>query len=203
MLRYITMYYGCSGTFKATTIESILEKNKGLYNVMWSDIKPWKHWEGILETPQDDRNYAILHLCNLKNAIYNDHWPPGVNNLLVERGVTDMLYYYYKNNKEISENPEWIKRIVNEEDIICEQNSYYTPRKVLLIQKDIDFIRDVVLKEPTRAKEFPGGVNDFLECQNAYVNFTQKYNKIDKVINIKDAEKYVNDLGFEYNPNIK
>jgi hypothetical protein len=167
---------------------------------MWSDIKPWKHWENILGTSQDDRNYAILHLCNLRNAIYHNNWPPGVNNLLVERGVTDMLYYYYKNNRGIGEDSSWIKKVVREEDILCEQNSYYTPRRILLIQKDIDFIKDVVLQEPTRAKEFPGGVQDYLEYQDAYVEFTQKYNKIDEVINIKDAEKYINDLGFEFDP---
>ena len=199
MFRFITMYYGCSGTFKATTIESILTRCPGLYNVMWSDIKPWKRWENILGTQQDDRNYAILHLCNLRNAIKNN-WPPGVNNLLVERGVSDMLYYYYKNNREIGENSKWIKDVVHEEDILCEQNSYYTPRRILLVQKDFDFVRDVILREPTRAKEFPGGVQEYMEHQDAYVEFTQKYNKIDEVINIKDAEKYVNDLGFEFDP---
>lgn len=202
MFRFITMYYGCSGTFKATTIESVLTKCPGLYNVMWSDIKPWKHWENILGTQQDDRNYAILHLCNLKNAI-RSNWPPGVNNLLVERGVSDMLYYYYKNNREIGENSKWIKDVVHEEDILCEQNSYYTPRRILLVQKDFDFVRDVILREPTRAKEFQGGVQEYMEHQDAYVEFTQKYNKIDEVINIKDAEKYVNDLGFEFDPSKK
>ena len=178
MFRFITMYYGCSGTFKATTIESILTRCPGLYNVMWSDIKPWKRWENILGTQQDDRNYAILHLCNLRNAIKNN-WPPGVNNLLVERGVSDMLYYYYKNNREIGENSKWIKDVVHEEDILCEQNSYYTPRRILLVQKDFDFVRDVILREPTRAKEFPGGVQEYMEHQDAYVEFTQKYNKIE------------------------
>lgn len=198
MFRFITMFYGCSGTFKATTIKAALVENPITYRAMWSDIKPWKHWEKILGTPQDDRNYAILHLCNLRNSLRN--MPPGVNNLLVERGVTDMLYYYYKNNREVGESPDWIRNVVQQEDMMCEQNSYYTPKKVLLIQKDIDFIKDIVLKEPTRAKEFPGGVQEYLEYQDAYVKFTQKYNKIDEVIDIKDAEKYINDLGFEFDP---
>ena len=50
-----------------------------------------------------------------------------------------MLYYYYKNNREIGENSKWIKDVVHEEDILCEQNSYYTPRRILLVQKDFDF----------------------------------------------------------------
>lgn len=216
MFRFINIYYGMSGTFKSTTIESEInkwrseckQKNENTYSsdnidVMRSSIKTWKYYEKILGQDQLDLNYANLHLCRLKDHIY-DSSKNNIQYLLVERGITDMLYYYFKNNPLININESWINNVVNEENILCEQNHLYTPNKILLIQKDIDFIENVILKEPTRSKEFPGGVKDYLENQSNYIEFTKSYNNITKEIIIKDAEKYiVQDLGLKYNLNSK
>ena len=218
MFRFINIYYGMSGTFKATTIKSEItkwqndhkpKKNNTTYlldksvDVMWSSIKPWKHYEDILGQKQDDLNYANLHLCRLQDYVYDEN-KHSVNYLLVERGVTDMLYYYYKNNKSVTPDESWIKSIVREEDFICDQNHLYSPNKILLVQKDIDFIKEVILKEPTRAKEFPGGVQDYLDNQEHYIEFTRSHNNITSEIVIKDAEKYIEqDLGLVYNLNLK
>lgn len=194
---YIKQYYGMSGCFKRTTIQAGINGDKNKI-ALWSDIKPWKHYEKLMNLEQNDLNYAALHLCKLKNFIYDIPFSKDfIKTILVERGVSDMLFYWSKKN---GEDEKIFNKILKEEDVIVEQNSYYTAEKILLIQKDIDFIKDVVLKEKTRSDCFPGGVEDYLKQQEEYINFTQKYNKITSIINIKDAEKYIKDLGFEYNP---
>lgn len=198
-MKIIKIYYGISGTFKRTTIESELEKNKEAYS-MWSMIKPWKDYEkGVFNNrlPYSDLNYANLHLCRLIDYVFQIPSGSGKNTLLVERGVSDMIFYWLK--KDHREDEVWIRSVIKEEDFICDQNSYYTPEKILLIQKDIDFIKDVILKEPKRAECFPGGVEEYLKQQDDYIEFTKKYNKISKVITIKDAKRYIeDDLGLKY-----
>ena len=87
----IKFYYGLSGTFKSTTIESERKKLEDC-SVIKSMIKSWKDLEtGIYSgmITRNDLNYALLHLCILEHELkYNSH-----KNTLVERGVTDMAYY--------------------------------------------------------------------------------------------------------------
>ena len=196
MFKFVRHYFGLSGTLKTTTIQSELKKKEKI--AMWSYIKPWKRYEKVLNIEPNDLNYAALHLCRLSDYIDCIPFSEQVRTILVERGISDMLFYWSKKN---GEDEELIKKAVLEEAYLTEQNSYYNAEKILLIQKDIDFIKDVVLKEKTRSDCFPGGVEDYLKQQEEYVSFTQKYNRITNTIVIKDAEKYIkDDLGLEYNP---
>ena len=201
--KFIRHYFGMSGCFKSTTIEATLE-SKLDYNskvAMWSDIKTWKQYEYKFGLEKSDLNYAALHLCRLKNYIYDITFPDQIRSILVERGVSDMLFYYYEKAGKLGKcNGKYVEKFVKEEEILEEQYSYYNPEKILLVQKDINFIKEVILKEPTRAECFPGGVNDYLEQQDKYIEFTNKYNKITDTIIIEDAEKYIKNLGLVYNP---
>ena len=199
--KFIRHYFGISGCFKGTTIKAELEdknNNGDSKVVMLSDIKLWKMYEKEFNLEQSDLNYAVEYLCKLKNFIYDFPFPNNIRTILVERGVSDMLFYWMMKH---GEDEKYIKKFVKEEEILEEQYSYYNSEKILLVQKDRDFIRDVVLKEKTRADCFPGGVEDYLKQQEDYIDFTRKYNRILKVVEIKDAEKYIkNDLGLEFNP---
>ena len=62
----------------------------------------------------------------------------------------------------------------------------------------MEFLKEVVLKEKTRAEVFPGGIQEYLEKQDKYVEFTKKYNKIDKEIVIDNAKEYIESLGIEF-----
>lgn len=192
MPRSITFYYGMSGTFKATTINTLI--NKGIYEKpIWSDIKPWKSLESLLGVNQDDRVYAMLHLYNLKREVNT-----AKNSIVVERGVTDMLYYYYKNNPQLDINLSMVKDVLLKEKEICKD---FEIKKVILVQRDEDFIENVILKEPTRSKEFRD-LKSYLEGQDMYLKFTTEYNDIDEIIDIFDAKEYIEKtLGIEYKLN--
>lgn len=192
MSRSITFYYGMCGTFKATTIEAKKEKDD---LVIWSDIKPWKKLENLLEIRQNDKVYAALHLYHLRKDI-EEKLP--YQNIYVERGVTDMMYYYYKNNPSLDIDVSLMNELVNTEIDLC--NDLFEIKKVLLIQEDEDFIKNVIFKEPTRLKEFSGGVQEYLQKQESYILFTKEYNDIDSVIVINNAKEYLEDvLGVTYN----
>lgn len=193
----ICKYFGISGTFKGTTITSRLNKEKNCLAI-WSDIKVWKSYEREFNLPVSNLNYAALHLIKLKNYIY-DTPHPGIDTLLVERGVSDMIFYDKLTN---GIDDKLMNKLLHEEDVIVEQYSYYSPINILLIQKDIDFIRDVILKEKSRSSCFPGGVEEYLRKQDEYIKFTKEHNDIKQEINIKDAEKYIVDLGLTFDPNI-
>ena len=196
-MKEVTFYYGISGTFKTTTIEAELEKpNEKGWSVeaMWSGIKYWKSLEeGIFSDliPYSDLNYAILHLSRLKDKLYESK-SKGPGYLYVERGVSDMLYYWINSqDKEKGEiSKEWLMAVMKEEDMLTEQRSYHTPQKVLLVQKDIDFIKETIIGGP-RGKFFPGGLQDYLKQQERYIEFTKELNNITKEVVIKDAYQYV------------
>lgn len=196
-----------SGSLKHTTMFSesnyFKDKNESV-DIMWSRIKTWKYYENILCQGQDDLNYANLHLCRLNDYIYDKN-KSDCNNLLVERGVTDMIYFWIKNTL-LTPEEKWVENVVREEYELLRQGSSDNniSEKVLLIQEDIDFIRDVVLKEPTRSKEFPGGLEDYIKNQEKYVKFTKSNNVINNEIIIKDARKYIEQtLGLKFNSNYK
>lgn len=186
------IYYGLSGTFKGTTIT---EAKKEGDSVLWSNIKLWKSYESGLFSSmtgeRNDLNYAMLHLCELGQLTRNLSFAED-SIFYVERGITDMDYYYIKNTG--CNEGSWIKESVQEELRLLDD---FEVQKILLIQKDYDFIRDVVLSEKTRAYEFTGP-SDYLEKQKAYVEFTEKYNKIDEKIIISSAKDYIEGLGLKY-----
>lgn len=190
----ITFYYGMSGAFKATTIKKKLEEDKNL-KVLWSMIKSWKNLEntlfsGLIE--YNDLNYALLHLCLLEEKI--DELDDKSSGLLVERGVTDMIFYKTRDLKVV--NDMWVDFITNYEESLCKEK----PKKILLIQNDTKFIENVILNEPSRREKFPDGVESYLLDQEKYVDFTKKHNDITEIIEITNAEDYItNTLGLEFN----
>lgn len=223
MSRSVKIYYGLSGSFKSTTIKQSMKLGD---DVLWSGIKPWKSWEknilGFKNNPSD-LNFALLHLSRLKDREYSIIKENTIFH--VERGISDMVFYWllcsptksYKS--DITTDKEDIKKsllsysinalsnesmLINliEEEIKISKvvgGSEKDPIKVLLVQKDIDFIKNVVLKEETRSDRFPNGVEDYLRAQDLYVDFTKQFNKIDEVIEITNAKDYLKNLGIEYN----
>ena len=94
----IKFFYGLSGTFKGTMIKTLITPDTA---VVWSMIKTWKRLEtgiysGMIE--RNDLNYALLHLCILEHTLKTTD----KNNILVERGVSDMSYYRMKMYENIS-----------------------------------------------------------------------------------------------------
>ena len=190
----IKIYYGLSGTFKGTTIKSILSNNQDIA-VVWSMIKTWKRLEtgiysGLIE--RNDLNYALLHLCNLEHTLKTTD----KKDILVERGVSDMSFYRLSAYRNMSESIDdsWIRKSVEEELRQCIDHKIY---KILLVQNDREFIENVVLSEKTRREVFPN-LDTYLKCQDQYVKFCEKYNDIDEIIKINNAKSYLESLGIEY-----
>lgn len=189
----IQFYYGLSGTFKGTTMKKKLEEDNKL-KVMWSKIKSWKNLEndlfsGLIE--YNDLNYALLHLTMLEDKV--DELDDKSSGLLVERGVTDMIFY--KTREMLSINDRWVDSIVKYEESLCKEK----PKKILLIQNDTKFIENVILNEPSRKEKF-SGVEDYIKNQKFYVDFTKRHNDITEIIEITNAEDYItNTLGLEFN----
>jgi len=189
----ITFYYGMSGAFKATTIKKKLEKDESL-KVLWSKIKSWKNLEntlfnGLIE--YNDLNYALLHLTMLEDKM--DELDDKSSGLLVERGVTDMIFYKTRDLKVV--NDMWVDFITNYEESLCKEK----PKKILLIQNDTKFIENVILNEPSRREKF-SSVEDYIKNQKSYIDFTKRHNDITEIIEITDAKDYItNTLGMEFN----
>lgn len=182
------IYYGLSGTFKATTIKTELEKNPDIIPI-WSMIKSWKYYETEIFTdmvPRNNLNFAILHLCLLKHNI-----KPNLK-YIIERGVSDMAFY-----NGVGENDDWIRKAIIEENLITGQTE-----KILLVQEDRDFIENVILREKTRREIFHNA-SEFLEAQNRYLEFTIKYNDISQIIKINNAKNYIQNLGLVYDESQK
>lgn len=185
-MRKIKFFYGLSGTFKTATISSISHPNSP---IVWSMIKLWKDLEsGIFDgkTEKNHLNFAILHLCNLENIIKSG----GNETIYSERGVSDPLFYYM-NGRDF----DWFEDAVYKERDLCEGLEI---EKTLLIQKDVDFIENTILKEPHRKAIFPSAI-EYMEQQERYIKFTKKYNKIDNIIEINNAKDYITSLGKTFN----
>ena len=197
-MKTIDIYYGLSGAMKGSTIESIKKKNKNT-EVMESAIKPWKYYQfGIFDglTEYNDLTYGILHLVRLREFIERVHNRlEEIDKVIVERGITDSMFYYYYNDEFLSgqgrsENRELIKKIVEAENIVFLPDFFKT-NKVLLIQEDKDFVKNVVLRDEYRKRTFKNDPNLYFDLQNKYVDFTIKHNNIDEVIHIKNAKEYI------------
>lgn len=190
----IKIYYGLSGALKGSTIESIKKKQPDL-KVMESSIKAWKYYQfGIYNglTEYNDLTYGILHLVRLREFI--EHSQPK-DDVLIERGVTDSLFYYYYNDefssgKEKVENSEFIEKVVQAERSVLLPD-FSKIERILLVQNDKDFVRNVVLKDEYRKKTFKNDPNLYFQLQEKYVEFTSKYNPIDSIIRIDNAEEYI------------
>lgn len=192
----IKIYYGLSGTFKGTTISAADPTSR----VMRSAIKSWKHYQfgsfsGL--TQDNDLTYGLLHLVRLREFLEESVGP-----MSIERSISDCLFYYF-NSDEFGEKKELevekIKELIKEEEILLQGKDV---KKILLIQRDEDFIKNVVLQEPTRQKTFKGDPRLYMDLQERYVEWTKKYNKIDEVIEIYNAKDYLEGvLGIEFKNN--
>ena len=191
----IKIYYGLSGTFKSSTIK----QKYGYFGdgsdektvIIRSAIKNWKYNRDALFPwlcNESNLNYALLHLTRLQDYVYGDY------DFIIERGVTDPLYYEYQKQPELI-TPSIISSAVTKESEILSGNNV---QKILMTMLDEKFIAKKVLSEKTRADCFQG-VEDYLEKQEDYVKFTKKYNDITEIIEIKDAREYLESLGIEYN----
>lgn len=199
----VKFFYGISGTMKTTTLNAAASTTYLPPFVMRSGIKLWKDLESGTfsgKTEINDLNYALLHLCRLSDS-FNYCYGEGIDNLLVERGITDMLYY--KSKKTGLEN-EFIWKAVEEENKILTlpENSGIDleVERELLIMKDEDFIKENLLSSQYRSKyvQFKD-LEDYLSKQQEYVDFTQKYNHITKVRYIDSAPDYIKQLGLKFN----
>lgn len=199
----ITIYYGMSGALKGSTIGTAKKRAPDL-KVMESSIKPWKFYQfglfaGLIE--YNDLTYTILHLVRLREFMKENH---NSSDLLVERGVTDSLFYHYYNDEfpgGSEEDPKFIEDVCQAERTLL-MPDFSKIKKVLLIQEDQEFVKDSVLKEEFRKKTFKDSPDYYFEMQEKYVNFTTKYNSIDEVIRINNARDYiVNVLGEDWNNN--
>ena len=91
------------------------------------------------------------------------------------------------------------EKTVIENSIEAEDNLVkdYTKQKILLVMKDTNFVKSKVLTNQYR-QNF-SSLDQYFKKQEEYVNFTKKYNKIDKTIEIVDAKDYIeNILGEKY-----
>ena len=147
----IKFFYGMSGSFKGATL-SALHDDVNVYEIR-SMIKPWKDIMGRIfgtSKPEDHRDFTLLHLCTLKNKLEEvseldeESYNLLDNTFLVERGVTDSLYYWTRGKIYGQETIQIIEKAVQEElDIV---SGYGEIEKILLVNKDKDFIMiDLIL----------------------------------------------------------
>ena len=120
--KFIRHYFGISGCFKGTTIKAELEDKKDSKVVMLSDIKLWKMYEKEFNLEQSDLNYAVEYLCKLKNFIYDFPFPNNIRTILVERGVSDMLFYWTMKH---GEDEKYIKKFVTIHSLLFNLSQQY------------------------------------------------------------------------------
>lgn len=193
----VKIFYGMSGALKSSTIDSIDEEWNYSMPIMRSSIKVWKKYQtGISvfreQTIPNDLNFGILHLIKLGEFLEDNVY---YEKAIIERGITDHLFYHISKGNDIKE--EQIKEVVNEELKLFDMDCIEV-EKILLVQEDRDFVRDVVLRNKYRSSCF-SDVDDYMRQQDLYVKFTQEHNDIFEVIKIKNAKDYIeNNLGMEF-----
>ena len=196
-----------SGALKSSTIESIDEEWNYSMPIMRSSIKVWKKYQTELsvfreqtikypvpnkQTIPNDLNFGILHLIKLEEFLEDNVY---YEKAIIERGITDHLFYHISKGNDILE--EQIKEVVDEELRLFNMDCIEV-EKILLVQEDRDFVRDVVLSNKYRSSCF-SDVDDYMRQQDLYVKFTQEHNDIFEVIKIKNAKDYIeNNLGMEF-----
>lgn len=193
----VKIFYGMSGALKSSTIDSLDEKMNYSMPIMRSSIKVWKKYQTELsvfreQTIPNDLNFGILHLIKLEEFLRDNVYH---EKAIIERGITDHLFYHISKGNDILE--EQIKEVVNEELKLFDMDCIEV-EKILLVQEDRDFVRDVVLSNKYRSSCF-SDVDDYMRQQDLYVKFTQEHNDIFEVIKIKNAKDYIeNNLGMEF-----
>lgn len=193
----VKIFYGMSGALKSSTIDSLDKEWNYSMPIMRSSIKVWKKYQTEIsvfrkQTIPNDLNFGILHLIKLEEFLRDNVY---YEKAIIERGITDHLFYHISKGNDISE--EQIKEVVNEELKLFDMDCIEV-EKILLVQEDRDFARDVVLSNKYRSSCF-SDVDDYMRQQDLYVKFTQEHNDIFEVIKIKNAKDYIeNNLGMEF-----
>ena len=193
----VKIFYGMSGALKSSTIDSLDEEWNYSMPIMRSSIKVWKKYQTEIsvfreQTIPNDLNFGILHLIKLGEFLEDNVY---YEKAIIERGITDHLFYHISKGNDILE--EQIKEVVNEELKLFDMDCIEV-EKILLVQEDRDFVRDVVLSNKYRSSCF-SDVDDYMRQQDLYVKFTQEHNDIFEVIKIKNAKDYIeNNLGIEF-----
>ena len=193
-MKKVKFYYGMSGAMKGTTIKKLEEDD---WKTMYSAIKRWKAYEfGLFSglSPGCDLNFGMLHLIRLEDFLESCT----AEKIIIERGITDSMFYYLYSDEfgeRHSLSDDVIKKAIKVENDLLKD---YEVQRILLIQKDEGFIRTHVLNEPFRKKTFKDNTKYYLEMQEKYVNHTLKFEKMDEVIEIKNAKDYLESLGIEF-----
>lgn len=183
----IKIYYGMSGALKNQTIST---ESPPDYKIMKSAIKPWKSLEsGPLHNliVPGDLNFAALHLIRLKD--WRDFCG---DKLIVERGITDFLFFHFRSQqyhpgKTLEMDISLIKNLVEEENRVLNGEC----EKVLLIQRDPNFVVEKVFEDPYRKATFSGDLNLYLRMQEEYIQFTKAWNNITREVVIENAKEYI------------
>ena len=119
----IKIYYGLSGTLKSSTIKQKYEEGDKKPVIIRSAIKNWKYNRDALFPwlcNESNLNYALLHLTRLQDYVYGDY------DFIIERGVTDPLYYEYQKQPELI-TPSIISSAVEKEsEILCKNKIHKT-----------------------------------------------------------------------------
>ena len=184
MNKEIYRFLGGSGTFKGTTINSLMRGARvGYCWPVFSPIKPWKRLgNGVLMGKLrigDNIDLAGLSLITLEQNLWQVEHDPEMKTLFIERSVLDNLFYWVK-EKEIdwtkdTANRNFIKDVRKEELKIIEKYGWVEKRGIILEMLDENFINNTILSEPTRREWFPGGAQDYLLFQREYINFLREF----------------------------
>ena len=80
-----------------------------------------------------------------------------------------------------------IKNLVEEENRILNGEC----EKILLIQRDPNFVVEKVFEDPYRKATFSGDLNLYLRMQEEYIQFTKAWNNITREVVIENAKEYI------------
>lgn len=181
---------------KGATIEKLKEPST---KIIYSLNKTWKSYQfGLFEgrTEYNDLNYGILHMIQLRLAMEERNW----TNLIVERGISDFTFYHYYNDLKQDPEIDFVTSLVSAERNLLLPDFLGEAEKILLIQKDQNFVKDIVLKDEYRKRTFNNNPDLYFELQEKYVEFTKKFNDISEIIEITNAKDYIiNVLGTSWN----
>lgn len=191
---------GMSGSLKMTTLNSHLYQD---YFKIYSDTKSFFELDELYfnwSARVNDCHLAIHRLLTLSLPGYI----PNDKNIIIERGVTDNIFCVP--NRKLSGLESYddmkISDLVKLESDLITKGRNISIEKVLLIMKDEEFIINKVLNGPDskcRKAIYPD-IATYMKKQDEYVNFTSKWNHLDKIVEINDAQGYIEDtLNLNYN----
>lgn len=184
MSKEIYRFLGCSGTFKGTTINSLMRGGRvGYCWPVFSPIKPWKRLgNGVLMGKLrlgDNLDLAGLSLVTLEQNLWQTSHDPEMRTLFIERSVLDNLFYWVK-DKEIdwhndTRERNFIRNVRKEELQIASRYEWKETKGIILEMLDEKFIEETILKELTRREWFPGGAQEYLLFQREYIDFLREF----------------------------